>query len=193
MNGKPDAYSLISCAAFAIMSLSLSRQTQCGFEIDLLYFFLGCLIVQLMKIKLQLFIIGAGFSYSLIILRSFLSSIDARGDNQYSQLQDENSVILYMNSLQLANIDIASASDSNRIDSTQLVTTNDISSVMEQLMAFVKALHYESVILVQMIVEHVQKYYAKKQSQFVFTDPNFMMDAFKLETIKGLEKTAKVM
>jgi hypothetical protein len=31
MNGKPDAYSLISCAAFAIMSLSLSRQTQCGF------------------------------------------------------------------------------------------------------------------------------------------------------------------
>ncbi|GAU44392.1 hypothetical protein TSUD_246180, partial [Trifolium subterraneum] len=49
-----------------------------------------------------------------------------------------------MNSLQLANIDIASASDSNRIDSTQLVTANDISSVMEQLMAFVKALHYES-------------------------------------------------
>ncbi|XP_045832133.1 uncharacterized protein LOC123923489 [Trifolium pratense] len=191
MNGKPDAYSLISCAAFAIMSLSLSRQTQCGFEIDLLYFFLGCLIVQLMKIKLQLFILGAGFSYSLIILRSFFSSIDARGDDQYSQLQDENSVVLYMNSLQLANIDIAS--DSNRIDSSQLMIANDISSVMEQLMAFVKALQHESVIIIQMIFVHVEKYYAKKQSQFVFNDPNFMMDAFKLETIKGLEKTAKVM
>lgn len=51
VNGKPDAYSLISCASFAIMSLSMSRQTLCGFENDLLYFFLGFLIVQLMKIK----------------------------------------------------------------------------------------------------------------------------------------------
>ncbi|KAK2430467.1 hypothetical protein P8452_43851 [Trifolium repens] len=38
MNGKPDAYSLISCAAFALMSLSLSRQIQCGFEVDLMSF-----------------------------------------------------------------------------------------------------------------------------------------------------------
>ncbi|RHN57831.1 putative exocyst complex component Exo70, cullin repeat-like-containing domain-containing protein [Medicago truncatula] len=64
VNGKPDAYSLISCAAFAIMSLSLSRQSHCGFEVDLLYFFLGCLTVLLMKIKFQLFIIGAGFASS---------------------------------------------------------------------------------------------------------------------------------
>jgi len=74
MNGKPDAYSLISSTSFAIMSLSLSRQTQCGFEVGLLYFFLRCLIVQLIKIKLQLFIVGAGFSYSLIIIRSYIPS-----------------------------------------------------------------------------------------------------------------------
>ncbi|KAK2430431.1 exocyst complex component EXO70B1 [Trifolium repens] len=99
MNGKPDAYSLLSCAAFAIMFLSLSRQIQCGFEVDLLYFFLGCLIVQIMKIKLQLFIVGAGFSYLIIILRSSFSSIDVVIDNEDpTSLQDENLVIIEVNS-----------------------------------------------------------------------------------------------
>jgi hypothetical protein len=191
MNGKPDAYSLISCAAFAIMSLSLSRQTQCGFEIDLLYFFLGCLIVQLMKIKLQLFILGAGFSYSLIILRSFLSSIDATVDVQYTQLQDGNSVVLCMDSLQPTNTDIASVSSSNSIVSPQLVIT-DISSVMEKLGTFVKALQQENLNLIQMILDHVRKY-CEEHFQLVATDPNFIMDALKPETIKGLEETAKVM
>jgi hypothetical protein len=156
VNGKPDSYSLSSCAAFSIMLLSVSRQTQCGFEIDLLYFFLGFLIVQLMKIKLQLFIFGAGFSYSLIILRSSFSSIDAaRVDNQYSQLQDGNRVVLYIDSLQLANthIDIASFSNSNnnsnRIDSPKLMTANAISSVMEQLGTFVKALQHENVNIIK--------------------------------------------
>ena len=65
VNGKPDAYSIVSCAAFAVISLSLSRQTQCGFEVDLLYFFSGALIVQLMKIKLLLGVIGVGVSYFL--------------------------------------------------------------------------------------------------------------------------------
>ncbi|KAK2430442.1 hypothetical protein P8452_43829 [Trifolium repens] len=122
-----NAYSLISCVAFAIMSLSLSRQTQCGFEIDLLYFFRGCLILQLMKIKLQLFILGSGFSYSLIILRSSFSSIDAaRVDDQYSQLQDGNPVVLYIDSLQLANtdIDIASSSNSNNNNAIESIHQN---------------------------------------------------------------------
>lgn len=35
VNGEPDAYSVISCVTFSIMSLSLSRQTECGFEVDL--------------------------------------------------------------------------------------------------------------------------------------------------------------
>ncbi|RDX83109.1 Scarecrow-like transcription factor PAT1, partial [Mucuna pruriens] len=72
VNTKPDAFSLISCASFAIMSLSLSTQIHLGFEVDLLYFFLGCFILQLMKIKLLLAIVGASFSYSLVILRSSL-------------------------------------------------------------------------------------------------------------------------
>ncbi|BAT81420.1 hypothetical protein VIGAN_03114100, partial [Vigna angularis var. angularis] len=71
---KPDAYSLVSYAAFAIMSLGLSRLSHFGFEVDLLYFFSGFLTVQLMKIKLWLVIVGRSFSYSLIILRSALDA-----------------------------------------------------------------------------------------------------------------------
>ncbi|KAJ1437533.1 Exocyst complex component Exo70 [Sesbania bispinosa] len=104
MNGKPDAYSLISCAAFAIMSLSLSRQTQCGFEVDLLYFFLECLTVQLMKIKLELVIVGAGFSYSLIILRSSFSSINPTVKTSNLGLQDQH-IVIQVDSQQLANTD----------------------------------------------------------------------------------------
>ncbi|XP_058738385.1 uncharacterized protein LOC131610449 [Vicia villosa] len=96
VNGQPDAYSLITCVSFAIMSLSLSRKkTQCGFEIDLLYFFLGCLLVQLMKIKLLLFFVGTCFSYSLIILRTCFSSMDASLDNELpNSLQDENNHVV---------------------------------------------------------------------------------------------------
>ncbi|XP_004490692.1 uncharacterized protein [Cicer arietinum] len=150
MNGKPDAYSIISCAAFSIMSLSLSRQTQCGFEVDLLYFFLGVLIVQLMKIKLQLFIVGAGFSYSLIILRSSFSSLDAiaRADNE-----DGNSVTINMNSLQLDSADIAS----NRIDSPQLVGS-DFNSMMDQLETYVKALEQENSNLIEMLLESINHF-----------------------------------
>jgi len=193
VNGKPDAYSLISCVAFAIMSLSLSRQTECGFEVDLLYFFLGCLIVQLMKIKLQLFFLGAGFSYSLIILRSSFSTVDSIGDNQYLNLQDGNSVVLHMDSLQLASTNIVTTSDSrNSIDSQQLVISTDIGTMIEKLETYVKALQHQNSNLLQILLEHVKKY-VEEHSQLVVTDSNFMMDALKLETVKGLEETAKVM
>lgn len=81
LQGKPDVYSLVSSAAFAIASLGLSTLTTLGFEVDLLYFFSGVLIVQLMKINLWLVIVGGGFSYFLIILRSTL-------ENEYNQIQD---------------------------------------------------------------------------------------------------------
>lgn len=74
LKGKPDLLSLISCAAFALMSFSLSRQIDLGFESDLLNFFLGILTVQLMKINLMLSIVAAIFCYSVIILRSKLDS-----------------------------------------------------------------------------------------------------------------------
>jgi len=192
MNGKPDAYSLISCAAFAIMSLSLSRQTQCGFEIDLLYFFLGCLIVQLMKIKLQLFILGAGFSYCLIILRSSFSSLDAGENNQYSsELQDGNSVILYVDSLQSPSVN-NNISSATSIGSPQLVITTNNGTMMEQLWTCMKALEYENSNLIEIITEHVKKY-VEEHSQLVVNDPNLIIDALKPETMNDLEEIAKVM
>ncbi|PNY10444.1 exocyst complex component [Trifolium pratense] len=95
-NGKPDLYSLISCAAFAIMSLGLSKQTHFGFEVDLLYFFCGYLTLQLMKIKFFLVIVGASFSYSLILLRFYLGNPTESGHIGY-QIQDQHSVVIQVN------------------------------------------------------------------------------------------------
>ncbi|KAJ1386247.1 Exocyst complex component Exo70 [Sesbania bispinosa] len=172
MNGKPDAYSLISCAAFAIMSLSLSRQTQCGFEVDLLYFFLGCLIVQLMKIRLELVIVGAGFSYSLIILRSYFSLIDAAAalQNEYVGLQDEHSVVIEIHSPQLP----------------------IIASMMQQLTSCVKALQLENSNLIDMFLEQVKKYF-EGNSELAVTDHNFIIDALPSGRIIDLHETAKLM
>ncbi|KAE9606026.1 hypothetical protein Lal_00024704 [Lupinus albus] len=91
MNAKPDAYILISCVAFAVMSFSLSKQTHFGFEVDLLYFFLGCIILQLMKINLLLAFVGSGFSYFLTILRS--SSL-----LEFSELQDQDHLVIQVDS-----------------------------------------------------------------------------------------------
>jgi len=189
VNGKPDAYSLISCASFAIMLLSLSQQTQCGFEVDLLYFFLGCLIVQLMKIRLQLFILGAGFSYLIIILRSCFTSIDAAAlDNDHSSLQDENLVVIeiHSHSPQLPSTDIGG------------------SSMVEQLSNCVKLFRQENSDLIEMLLEQLKEYLGD-DSELTVSDSNFegvlrpkensnfMIDALPTDTIDNLQKTAKLM
>ncbi|XP_058747945.1 exocyst complex component EXO70B1-like [Vicia villosa] len=168
MNGKPDAYSLISCVAFAVMSLSLSRQIQCGFEVDLMYFYLGCLIVQLMKIKLSLAVIGIGFSYSLIILRSSFLSVEEIG---YSEPEDENSVVIEINSQkQLANTDIA--------------------GTMEQLKTCLNTLEKKTLNLVEMLLKHVNEY---DDSELMLPSVNFMIDELPSELINQLHETAKLM
>jgi len=93
-NGKPDLYSLISSAAFSIMSLSLSKITHFGFEIDLLYFFCGYLTLQLMKIKLVLVIVGASFSYTLIIFRYYLGKPRESGGHLGLQIQDQTPIVI---------------------------------------------------------------------------------------------------
>jgi len=95
-NGKPDLYSLISSAAFAIMSLSLSKQTHFGFEVDLLYFFCGYLTLQLMKIKLVLVIVGASFSYSLIIFRYYLGKPRESDGHLGLQIQDQTPIVIHV-------------------------------------------------------------------------------------------------
>jgi hypothetical protein len=79
-----------------------------------------------MKIKLELFIVGAGFSYSLIILRSCFpsTSLDGGVDNECHGINDENSVVLHVIPPQLAITDIASG-------------------MMEQLRTYVNAIQQE--------------------------------------------------
>ncbi|KAK7321505.1 hypothetical protein VNO77_32225 [Canavalia gladiata] len=166
VNGKPDAYSLISCAAFAIMSLSLSisRQSQCEFQVDLLYFFLGCLIVQLMKIKLLLAIIGACFSYALVILRI---SLNATTHDEYLEIQDKHSVII-------------------EVDSQQLASTN-LSTTMQRLMTCMRTLEEAYSNLTDKLLED--------NSEFAVTesDLNLVMEAIPSETINDLRETATFM
>ncbi|CAL5189720.1 unnamed protein product [Lathyrus oleraceus] len=181
MNGKPDAYSLISSAAFAVMSLSLSRQTQCGFEVDLLYFFLGCLIVQLMKIKLQLFIVGAGFSYSLIVIHSSFPSvsIDVAPGNEHPGLQDENSVV----------VDIVSQ---------QLVCTDIASSMMEQLRTCVNAIQQENLNVINSLLAQEKECF-DNASELMLSERSsegvFMLELLfpETETINNLQEIVKSM
>ncbi|AES98865.1 exocyst subunit exo70 family protein [Medicago truncatula] len=167
-----------NCNIIEVSDLKLIRhfwKTQCGFEIDLLYFFLGSLIVQLMKIKLQLFILGAWSSQYI------------------SELQDGNSVILYVDSLQSPSVNNnTSSSATNSIDSPQLVINTNNGSMMEQLRTCVKALKHDNLNLIQIISEHVKKY-VEEHSQLVVTYPNLIMDALKPETMNDLEEIAKVM
>ncbi|PNX82562.1 exocyst complex component [Trifolium pratense] len=174
VTGKPDAYSLISCSSFAIMLLSLSRQNECGFEVDLFYFFLGCLIVQLMKIKLLLFILGAGFSYLLIILRSSFPSLDVARDNEFPGIEDENFVVIegHLHSPQLA--------------------SNNIGSMVENLSTCLKALQLENSNLIEILLEKLEEYLSDDSELAVF-DPEFMINAFPPETIDNIHKTAKMM
>ncbi|KAI5435022.1 uncharacterized protein LOC127118476 [Lathyrus oleraceus] len=121
-NGKPDLYSLISCAAFAIMSLSLSKQTHFGFEVDLLYFFCGYLTLQLMKIKLFLVVVGVIFSYFLIILRFYLGN-PIESVHHRLQFQDQHSVVIQVqpeSSTASENVHLIIREESNNSESAQV-------------------------------------------------------------------------
>jgi drug/metabolite transporter (DMT)-like permease len=50
VNGKPEILSIVSNAAFALVSLSLHRLINFGFEMGVFSYFLGCFAVQLLTI-----------------------------------------------------------------------------------------------------------------------------------------------
>ncbi|XLT78905.1 hypothetical protein HN873_000658, partial [Arachis hypogaea] len=85
-NGKSDAYGVISCVAFSVMSLI------CRFS-ELLTFFTGALIVQLMGIKLFLCAVGVVLCFIFIVQAPYLQRylVEIRGESQpYNQFQDEH-------------------------------------------------------------------------------------------------------
>ncbi|MED6107521.1 hypothetical protein PIB30_014815 [Stylosanthes scabra] len=71
-----DVYALVSYAAFALMFSSLAIKThQHELFGEIVYFFLGVLVIRLMQINPWLFFLGACVSYPLIILSSFLHEL----------------------------------------------------------------------------------------------------------------------
>lgn len=94
--GKPDYYSLVSSASFAIMSLVFSKQSHFGIEVDLLYFFCTLLNIQLTKVKWYLFFVGAIINYSFNMLRFYFAPAPAtqQGGNVVLQSQDQHHVAI---------------------------------------------------------------------------------------------------
>ncbi|MED6192432.1 hypothetical protein PIB30_010065 [Stylosanthes scabra] len=71
----PDVWRLVSYFAFSLTSLSLGMQTKLGFLGEVVYFFLGILLIGLIKIRWWLVFPAALFSYIIIILYSFLDEL----------------------------------------------------------------------------------------------------------------------
>ncbi|CAK8537900.1 unnamed protein product [Lathyrus sativus] len=178
ITGKPDAYSSISYAAFALMSLSLSRQLQCGFEVDLMYFYLGCLIVQLMKFNLLLAIAGVCYSYCLIILRTSFTSLNGTSEN-HSLGPEEQLVVIQVDSQEREN--------SNSGCVLQHFYT-DFERMLQQFLTCMKELQKNNSNIEKMLLEQVKGNY-----KLVVADHNFIIDALSHETINNLQETAKLM
>lgn len=212
VKGKLDAYGLFSCVAFAIMSLTLSRQSHFGCEIDLLYFFSGVLIVQLMKINLWLVIVGGSFSYSLIILRSTLDP-----SSRYDGLQSRDDIVIEIGSLSHSQSQAQATSD---LDSHQAIivgtsnvhdtiitrdcsrSQNNCDNIVVQFKYCIKALKKEHKNLMDTVSKHVGEYLKTKfvnEDQILareielHADDNLMVDALPPGIINGLREAIRLM
>lgn len=70
VNGKPEILNLLSNAAFALISLSLSKLIRFGFEIGIFAYFPGCLAVQLWTINWMLILVAIIFGCPLFVMHS---------------------------------------------------------------------------------------------------------------------------
>ncbi|XP_028237319.1 exocyst complex component EXO70B1-like [Glycine soja] len=222
VKGKPDAYSLASCAAFAIMSLALSRLSHFGFEVDLLVFFSGLLILQLMKIKLWLVIVGGSFSYSLIILRS---SLVAPGSGYHHGLQDrdhDHVVIDFGSHAQsqgtrtspsVTQVDspqaiasVAQEADSPQeiedlgllvTESQQRINDSDNNSIVTQFMGCIEALKKENENVILTIFKHAEEYLKASLVQTpdlqLHCDDNLVVDSLPSVIINDLRECVRLM
>ncbi|KAL2317421.1 hypothetical protein Fmac_031297 [Flemingia macrophylla] len=209
VKGKPDAYSLLSSAAFAIMSLCLSRLSHLGFEDDLLYFFSGVLTVQLMKIKPWLVIVGGSFSYSLIILRSALNALPRTG---YLGLSVQDQVVIEIVSHSQGTSHTASQADSpQEVDATpeneglgftvtQVVSRSQQSTsdsdnninIKTRFIGCIETLKKENGNIIDAISKHVDGYFKASEVE-IHADNNLVVDALPLGIINDLQETAWLM
>ncbi|MED6192439.1 hypothetical protein PIB30_010072 [Stylosanthes scabra] len=196
MKGKPDAYIVTSYAAFSVTSLSLQRQSksQFGFEVDLLYFFLGCVIVQFMKIQLWLGFVGICFSYSLIILRS---SLDALAKNRYRRFQDEHHLLLQVNTnpLQVKN-DINSnlVSSNNMPQNTQQL--DEQVAIEANVLPSMEDCRWANLAAVNMLKCNLNKYLqdmVHRIPEVLVNDHNFLIDELPSQLVSDLHEKVKLM
>ncbi|QCE01012.1 exocyst complex component 7 [Vigna unguiculata] len=217
---KPDAYSLVSCGSFAIMSLGLSRLSHFGFEVDLLYFFSGFLTVQLMKIKLWLVIVGGSFSYFLLILRA---ALDASARDGYVGLHVNDHVVI-----EIGSHSQGTSRNFSQVGSPQTITTfvgnslvmpqdagvsegdedsgfmvtqgrNDSNkSVKARFMKCVEVLEKENKTLIDTISKHVDGYLKANVINKIpvvelHADNNLVVDSLPAGTINDLHETVRLM
>ncbi|KAJ1386709.1 putative transmembrane protein [Sesbania bispinosa] len=71
VSGRPETLSLVSNAAFALVSLSLSRLIQFRFDMGIFSYFVGCLTIQLVTINWKLILVAIIFGCPLLIMHSF--------------------------------------------------------------------------------------------------------------------------
>uniref|UniRef100_A0A0R0JJK0 Exocyst subunit Exo70 family protein n=1 Tax=Glycine max TaxID=3847 RepID=A0A0R0JJK0_SOYBN len=202
VKGKPDAYSLVSCAAFAIMSLALSRLSHFGFEVDLLHFFSGVLTIQLMKIKLWLVIVGGSFSYSLVILRSSL--VAARSG--YHGLQDQNHhhVVIEFGSHSESQ-GTRTSSSTTQVDTSQAIvimaqeaiSSPEIEDLGFQFMGCIEALKKEKEKVIFTIFKHAEEYLKASLVQTpvlqLHCDDNLVVDSLPSVIINDLRECVRLM
>ncbi|KAG5148924.1 hypothetical protein JHK82_015805 [Glycine max] len=199
VKGKPDAYSLVSCAAFAIMSLALSRLSHFGFEVDLLHFFSGVLTIQLMKIKIWLVIVGGSFSYSLVILRSSLvaarKSQGTRTSSSTTQV-DTSQAIVIMAQEAISSPEIEDLGF-QVTESQQRNNDSDNNSIVTQFMGCIEALKKEKEKVIFTIFKHAEEYLKASLVQTpvlqLHCDDNLVVDSLPSVTINDLRECVRLM
>ncbi|QHO27824.1 Exocyst complex component [Arachis hypogaea] len=183
VNGKPDAYSIASCAAFAVMFLGLSRHSNCGFELDLLYFFLAALTIQLTRIKWVFGILGACYSYALIMIHSGLDA--QQGANGYHGVPEEPHVIQVDPPESLLNSSITQDSAITQVDSHSQEVNNDFALIKPGLLSSLKALKKQNRKLLGLL-------YGQSLMEPFDLDDNLLIDMLPCEIINNINETFKM-
>ncbi|KAK4268639.1 hypothetical protein QN277_025259 [Acacia crassicarpa] len=91
MTGKSNALTITSYGSFALMSVSLSRKFELGFETGFSAFFLQLFASQLFKIKWFLLPVALVFCFLIILLRHYSESgvqFSSSSANDYYSIED---------------------------------------------------------------------------------------------------------
>ncbi|XP_027357539.1 TMV resistance protein N-like [Abrus precatorius] len=100
VSGKPEIRSLVANAAFALMSLSLSKLIKFGFEMGIFCFFLGCFTIQLVTIDFKLISVAIIFGCPLFIMHSssdYQPQVSNQGQDIYSSSDSRPEIVVEVN------------------------------------------------------------------------------------------------